>query len=110
MAMVHSYFNVTVLEIVETVGLICSRFVLSGFWALFYVYVAELYPTKVRSMGIGFASAMGTIGSSISPDLIYQSEKIHVNSWIIVGIFGAISFFCAFRLRETLGTTLYDDI
>lgn len=51
----------------QTVSLLINRFVLSSAWAVFYIYVAELYPTRVRSLGFGWVSAMGTIGSAVAP-------------------------------------------
>ena len=51
----------------ETASLLINRFVLSAAWAIFYIYVAELYPTCVRSLGFGWVSAMGTVGSAIAP-------------------------------------------
>jgi len=33
-----------------------------------------MYPTKVRSMGFGWTSAMGTVGSTLSPYIIYGSN------------------------------------
>lgn len=62
------------MKIIQTVGLIFNRLILCAFWALFYVYIAELYPTKVRSMGFGWASAMGTVGSTLAPYLTFYSQ------------------------------------
>lgn len=74
------------------------RFVLCAFWALFYLYIAELYPTKVRSMGFGWASAVGTLGSAFAPYMIFGSDKIGINSWIAPGVFGLFGVGCIFCL------------
>jgi len=68
-----------------------ARFCLCSFWSIFYVYIAEMYPTRVRSLGFGWASAMGTIGSSLSPYIILFSENLGINTWITPGIIGIIS-------------------
>jgi hypothetical protein len=51
----------------SAVFLCALRYFLSAFWAIFYVYQAELFPTKVRSLAMGWSSACGTIGSTLSP-------------------------------------------
>jgi len=61
-------------------------------------------------MGFGWASAMGTIGSTLAPYMIYYSDKANINSWIPPGIFGVIGFAFIFTLKETLGNPLHDDI
>jgi hypothetical protein len=50
-------------------------------------------------MGYGWSSAMGTIGSSLSPYLIYETTKINISSWIVTGIFGIFAIICAFNLK-----------
>lgn len=51
----------------EMILLACLRFVLNSAWGLFFVYVAELYPTAVLSLAFGWVSAMGTVGAFSSP-------------------------------------------
>lgn len=46
---------------------------------MFYIYISELYPTKVRSMGVGFVSGMGTIGSILTSYMLYETEKLNIN-------------------------------
>lgn len=67
------------MRIAQTISLITGRFVLCAVWALFYIYIAELYPTKVRSMGLGFVSGMGTVGSTLAPYMLYYSTKSGIN-------------------------------
>ena len=68
-----------------------DRFVLCSFWSVFYVYIAEMYPTRVRSLGFGWASAMGTVGSTVSPYLILFAEEGGINTWILPGVIGVIA-------------------
>lgn len=35
-----------------------------------YLYTAELYPTRIRAMGLGFSSALLRLGSSIGPMIV----------------------------------------
>jgi putative MFS transporter len=43
-------------------------------WIISYIYVAEVYPTRVRTTGCSFNIAAGRIGSTISP-LVYEKMK-----------------------------------
>ena len=38
------------------------RYTIMFTWAVVYIYLAELFPTCVRSLALGFTSALGTIG------------------------------------------------
>jgi putative MFS transporter len=50
-------------------GLI-MQFCLFGMWSVLYAYTPELYPTRVRATGSGFASAIGRLGSLLGPYLV----------------------------------------
>lgn len=52
-----------------TAGIFLSFFNL-GAWGGMYAYTPELYPTKVRSSGVGFAASFGRIGGVIAPILV----------------------------------------
>lgn len=102
--------NENAIKLISTICLMVARFVLCSFWSIFYVYIAEMYPTRVRSLGFGWSSAMGTIGSSLSPYIILFSEDLGVNTWIPPGIIGCISVISLFFLTETYGKPLQDEI
>lgn len=72
--MLKSEENGPTIILIQTIGLILNRFILCGFWAIFFVYVAELYPTKIRSLGYGLTSIAGMIGSIMSPYIILFSK------------------------------------
>ncbi|GLX67970.1 MFS transporter [Paenibacillus glycanilyticus] len=52
-----------------TAGMFLSFFNL-GAWGAMYAYTPEVYPTNVRSTGVGFAAAFGRIGGIIGPYLV----------------------------------------
>lgn len=87
------------------------RFAICFVWALTYIYLAELFPTVVRSLAMGLISAGGTVGSIICPFLVTFSKNVLMINPLItfgaVGLFGAISIL---PLRETLNTRLQDEI
>lgn len=97
-------------KIISVAFLFAMRFTLSMFWAIFYVYLAEMFPTRVRSLAFGWASALGTIGSSASPYLLHVSDVIGWNSWLIPGILGGVATFCIWPLQETFGEGLQEEI
>ncbi|XP_065876226.1 organic cation/carnitine transporter 7-like [Euphorbia lathyris] len=52
---------------VTTALLFGARICITGTFAVVYVYAPEIYPTSVRSTGVGVASSMGRIGGMICP-------------------------------------------
>jgi putative MFS transporter len=41
-----------------------------GMWSVLYAYTPELYPTRARATGAGFASAIGRLGSLVGPSAV----------------------------------------
>jgi putative MFS transporter len=46
------------------------QFFMFGMWSVIYAYTPELYPTRCRATGGGFASSVGRIGSLIGPYVV----------------------------------------
>jgi putative MFS transporter len=46
------------------------QFFMFGMWSVLYAYTPELYPTRSRGTGAGFASSVGRIGSLTGPLLV----------------------------------------
>jgi hypothetical protein len=57
-----------------------------------------MFPTKVRSLGYGWAGAIGTIGSSLAPYLILVSTNIGIDSWVPPGIIGLLTLIFMVKL------------
>lgn len=49
---------------------LAMQFCLFGMWSVLYAYTPELYPTRVRATGSGFASAIGRLGSLLGPTIV----------------------------------------
>ncbi len=96
------------MKLIETLLLILNRLILCCFWSIFYVYIAEMYPTRVRSLGYGWASATGMIGSTASPYIIFVARKVGINSWIPPGVIGMLCWLTIFVLPETHRLPLKD--
>lgn len=77
------------------------QFFMFGMWSCLYAYTPELYPTRARSTGAGFASSIGRAGAIISPIVIgYIVKDVGV-----YGVFalGAGSFLIAAALVFLFG-------
>ena len=46
------------------------QFFMFGMWSCLYAYTPELYPTRARATGAGFASAIGRIGAMAGPIIV----------------------------------------
>jgi len=55
---------------------------------MFFVYVCEIYPTKIRIIGLGWMSIIGISGGMLTPYAIYYLNKFKINTWIVPGIIG----------------------
>ncbi|OKY78621.1 MAG: MFS family permease [Candidatus Methanohalarchaeum thermophilum] len=47
--------------------LTAASFFAVGSWGIIYAYTSELFPTKIRSMGLGYASGIGKIAGVLGP-------------------------------------------
>ncbi|KJR49290.1 Niacin transporter NiaP [Desulfosporosinus sp. I2] len=65
----YFYGTATTLTTLIIYGL-CMQFFLFGMWSAIYAYTPELYPTRSRATGSGFASAVGRLGSLLGPSIV----------------------------------------
>lgn len=65
----YFYGTATTLTTLIIYGL-CMQFFLFGMWSAMYAYTPELYPTRARATGSGFASAVGRLGSLLGPSIV----------------------------------------
>lgn len=98
MVMLENDSNQSVMKWLETIALMLNRFSLCCFWSIFFVYVAELYPIEVRSIGFGWTSVVGMLGSTVSPFVKSIAESVGLNSWFPPALFGLLTWFFAFCL------------
>ncbi len=84
-----------------------------GAWGAVYAYTPEVYPTRVRGSGVGWAAAVGRIGSIAAPyivGLVYQSKGkqagfTYVFTMITI-VFAVVAVVIALAGVETKGRTL----
>lgn len=80
---------------------LCMQFFLFGMWSVLYAYTPELYPTRSRATGSGFASSIGRIGSLAGPYLV--GVLLPVTGQGGVFTLGALSFALAAAVVLLLG-------
>ncbi|CAM3040182.1 MFS transporter [Paenibacillus sediminis] len=66
---------------------ICLSFFNLGAWGGMYAYSPELYPTAVRSTGVGLAASFGRIGGIVGPYLVGMLVSKHTPITTIFFIF-----------------------
>lgn len=89
---------------------ICLSFFNLGAWGGLYAYSPELYPTSVRSTGVGLATSVGRIGGVIAPFMVGMLVQRAVPISLIFTIFFVTILIGAaavlFWGRETKGQEL----
>jgi len=90
---------------------IISRFFVAMALSIMSVYTAEVYPTTVRSLGIGLTSFFGKFGCAFAPLLgtIFQ-YTLMLHPMVSYGIVGTFAGIAALFMKETLGLPLEDEI
>ncbi|KAL4464318.1 hypothetical protein ABPG72_017104 [Tetrahymena utriculariae] len=86
------------------------RFVICFVWTVVYIWIAELFPTTVRNLALGFSSALGTIGSTAAPFMKTLCQNLSISPMIPLGVIGIAGVACSFPLSETRGQKLQDQI
>ncbi|MFL0198030.1 MFS transporter [Clostridium sp. WILCCON 0269] len=84
-----------------------------GAWGAVYAYTPEVYPTRVRGSGVGWAAAIGRIGAIAAPyivGLIYEAKGKEAGFTyvflILTVVFAAVAIVVALMGIETKGRTL----
>ncbi len=84
-----------------------------GAWGAVYAYTPEVYPTRVRGSGTGWAAAIGRIGAITAPyivGLVYETYGKQTGFTyvfiMLTTVFAAVAAVIAFAGIETKGRTL----
>ena len=64
-----------------------GMFLISASYCAVYIFAAELFPTDVRSIGVGCASMFGRVGGFAAP-LIIELQFMDGLTWAPMTIFG----------------------
>jgi putative MFS transporter len=79
------------------------QFFFFGMWCVLYAYTPELYPTRARSSGAGWASAFGRVGAILGPVVVAFMLKADPGHESAVFTLGAASFVIATLLVLVFG-------
>jgi MFS transporter, putative metabolite:H+ symporter len=82
-----------------------------GAWGVTYSYTPELYPTRLRGTGTGFAAAIGRVGGILAPLLVGRligdrGGGFHAVFIMFAGVLGAGAIGVLLFGEETRGRTL----
>jgi len=83
-----------------------GKFTISAAYYQIYIHTAELYPTVIRTIGVGFSSLCARIGGMAAPYIVDSTPLV-----VPAIVFGATSFsagIIAMLLPETRGKPLPD--
>lgn len=83
-----------------------GKLFISGSYSIIYKYSAELFPTVVRSSGVGLGSMCASVSGALTP-LVSLLDTLNPKiPTIIFGFVALLSGFSTFLLPETIGRNL----
>ncbi|XP_051875828.1 solute carrier family 22 member 5-like [Pristis pectinata] len=88
-------------QFVITILVMIGKSGVTAAFTIIYVYSSELYPTVVRSMGVGACSTVSRISSIISPYFGYMAAHSGILAFIVMGSFMIIAGLLSLLLPET---------
>ena len=86
---------------------IFGRFCANCSFTILHLFTAELFPTVVRSIGMGFSIVISRIGTILAPYILLLGGEV---SPVIFGLGVSIASVLSFMLPETLGKPLPESI
>ncbi|XP_076435758.1 solute carrier family 22 member 16-like [Babylonia areolata] len=90
---------------------ICSKLFIAVAWTCMQTFTAELYPTVIRSLGLGAANTAARLGGILAPFVLeMDTADDAVKCYVIVGSIMAVSAVLVLLLGETKGKALADTL
>jgi len=108
-------FYICLPRTLQTILMFALRGLITGAFQVIYIYTPEVYPTPLRSSGLGICSAVARIGGMITPYVaVVLSRQSITGALVALSIYGVSSVFaavCSFLLPiETAGRPLQDSL
>ncbi|XP_063419083.1 solute carrier family 22 member 3-like [Mytilus trossulus] len=95
----------------EKVFAIIGKFGMAGVFSIIFVYSSELYPTVIRSIGMGTCAFWARLGGVVAPQILVLGDFTHKSvSVIIFGVISLIASLLVLFLPETSNRKLPDTI
>lgn len=83
-----------------------SRFFVSFYFSIFFLYVTELFPLRARGMGFGVGSAAGAIASSSGGVILTAMQSNGIAPTIFFVLCGVLAIAVLLFLPETMNKPL----
>lgn len=96
--------------ILELAMIFCSRFCISYYYTIFFIYVPELYPQSARAIGFGVGSAFGALSSASSQVVLPFFQQKGDNPMILLTLMAVAAHYVLKGLPETLDVPLEEEI
>ncbi|XP_025410988.1 synaptic vesicle 2-related protein isoform X5 [Sipha flava] len=77
-------------RVLLTITLFFARGIIAGVFQAVYVYTPEIYPTPLRTIGVGTCSAMARLGAMVTPYIAQVLLKSSFTTSIIIYITAAL--------------------
>ncbi|XP_002741807.2 organic cation transporter protein-like [Saccoglossus kowalevskii] len=87
-----------------------GKFGITSAFGMIYVYSAELFPTPLRSVGVGTCSMCARIGGILAPQLLLMGEVWKQLPPLVFGITSIVAGILIVFLPETRGVELPESI
>merc|ERR1719428_900020 len=88
-----------------------GKFLISGTFALSYLYTAELFPTPVRNVAVGGASTFARVGSMSAPYIVDILGRLNAGiPTVIFGVASIVAGLLSLLLPETLNKKLPESV
>jgi len=82
-----------------------GKFGIAASFAIIFVYAAELFPTVLRSAGMGMSSTAARVGGIAAPMVVLMSSVFQALPMLIFGVVAFLAGLLILTLPETLGKT-----
>ena len=97
-------------SVVELIVVFIFRGCVSLFFCLFQVYMCELYPARIRAMGLGVVSAFGTLATTLNPPILGFLRRNGLNVFTVFLILVLTAIGCLTLLPETKNQRMVEEI
>jgi MFS family permease len=99
---IFKYFN---LEPFDKILLFSGRFSVTSIFCIMYTYSTEIYPTTIRAKGLGLNTLSARFAACLVPVVVELFDPFLIFSALCL-----IGFILSFKLPETFGKELEDEI
>lgn len=91
-----------------TIVMFCVRGFSQGMFNFVYIYTAEVYPTNIRTLGIGASSSWARVGAMVTPFVaqVLLDQSLTAAVWVYGGVCVCAAILTALLPIETMGREL----